>query len=133
MTIADDFSIALNGDIRHVANTNTYTVLELHRYLQDNADNASAASADDLINITSDDPSAKSTAQILQLLPPYNITQTETEFLYDGSIVQGSGATEEKWGGLVVVGNVVTGTELQVIQNDALLTSYWGTDRKSVV
>ena len=132
MAIADDFSIALSGDIRHTSGATTYTVLEMHRYLQDNADNASAASADDLINITSDDPSAKSTAQILQLLPPYNITATEIEFLYDGSIVQGSGATEEKWGGLVVVGNVVAGTELQVIQNDALLTSYWSTGLNAV-
>lgn len=127
MAIADDFSIALNGDIRWTGTSGSYRVLEFHRFLQDNADNASAATADDLINITSDDPSEKSTAQILRLNPPYNITATEIEHLFDGSIVQGSGATEEKWGGLIVVGTVEDGTQPIIIQNDSLLTAYWGT------
>jgi len=127
MAIADDFSIALNGDVRHVANTNQYTVLELHRYLQDNADNASAATADDLINITSNDPSSRATDQIVTLLGTYNIDDATAQFLYGGSIRQGSGATEVLYSGLQVVGAVnIATTEIEVVQNNALLTNYWG-------
>lgn len=128
MTIITDFSIALNGDIRHVANTVQYTVLELHRFLQDNADNASAASGDDLINITSSDPSSRATDQIVTLLGAYNIDDTAAQFLYGGSIRQGSGATETLYSGLQVVGAVNDpDTEIEVVQNNALITNYWGT------
>ena len=127
MAIADDFSIALNGDIRHVANTNLYTVLDLHRFLQDNADNASAATSDDLINITSDDPSARATDQIITLLGTYNIDDTAAEFLYGGSVRQGSGATEVLYSGVQVVGTVNDpDTQIQVIQNNAEVTNFWG-------
>lgn len=127
MAIADDFSIALNGDIRHVANTNLYTVLELHRFLQDNADNASAATSDDLINITSDDPSARATDQIITLLGTYNIDDTAAEYLYGGSVRQGSGATEVLYSGVQVVGTVNDpDTQIQVIQNNAEVTNFWG-------
>lgn len=128
MAIADDFSIALNGDIRHEANTVQYTVLELHRFLQDNADNASAATADDLINITSADPSSRATDQIVTLLGTYNIDDTAAQFLYGGSIRQGSGATEVLYSGLQVVGAVNDAdTEIEVVQNNAIITNFWGT------
>lgn len=133
MAIADDFSIALNGDIRWTGTSATYTVLEFHRFLQDNADNASAATADDLINISSDDPSARATDNIITLQGAYNITDTEAEHLYDGSIRQGSGATEDLYGGLVVVGTVgAATTELIIIQNDTVFTNYWGTGLNDV-
>jgi len=128
MTIATDFSINLAGDIRHVANTVQYTVLELHRFLQDNADNASAASGDDLINITSADPSSRATDQIVTLLGTYNIDDTAAQFLYAGSIRQGSGITETLYSGLQVVGAVNDAdTELEVVQNNVILTNFWGT------
>lgn len=132
MAIADDFSIALNGDIRHTSGTTQYTVLELHRFLQDNADNASAATADDLINITSDDPSSRATDQIITLLGSYNIDDTAAQFLYGGSIRQGSGATEVLYSGLQVVGTVNTAaTEIDVVQNNAVITNYWGNGNNS--
>ena len=53
MAIADDFSVAVNGDIRHVSGTSHYTVLALHRFLQDLADDP-AASGNDLLDITRD-------------------------------------------------------------------------------
>jgi hypothetical protein len=128
MTIVTDFSIALNGDIRHVAGTEQFTVLDLHRFLQDNADNASAATSDDLINITSADPSSRATDQIVTLLGTYNIDDTAAQFLYGGSIRQGSGATEVLYSGLQVVGAVNDpDTEIEVVQNNALITNYWGT------
>jgi len=127
MAIADDFSVAVNGDIRHTSGTSTYTVLELHRWLQDLADNA-AASGNDLVDITSDTPSERSTDNIITLNSPFNIDDTASEYLYDGSITQDGGDT--LYSGLVVVGSVYGTTTLQVVQDDALYdgdSPFWGT------
>ena len=116
MGIADDFSVNSSGDIRHVANTNHYTVLEMHRWLQDLADDAEA-SGNDIIDISRATPSERSTNQIIQLLGSYNIDDDAAEYLYGGSIKQGTGATEEIYAGLKVLGAVNnTDTQLMVIQ-----------------
>lgn len=128
MAIADDFSVAVNGDIRHVSGATTYTVLELHRFLQNLADDAAAA-GNDLVDITSSTPSERSTDNIITLLGTYNIDDPAAEFLYDGSIVQDSG--DEMYSGLVVVGSVYSATTLQVVQDNTLYdgdTPFWGTD-----
>lgn len=124
MAIADDISVAVNGDIRYTGTTANYTVLEFHRFLQDLADDA-VASGDDLVDITDSTPSDRSTDNIITLLGSYNIDDTLAQHLYDGSISQASGAT--LYSGLVVVGSVVSGTQLQIIQDNALLTNYWTT------
>lgn len=124
MAIGDDFSIATNGDIRHVSGTTRYTVLEFHRWLQDLADDAIAV-ANDYLDITNLTPSDRSTDNIITLLNNFNIDDTAAEYLYDGSIEQAGGDT--RYSGLVVVGSVVTGTELQIVQDNATLTSYWST------
>jgi len=128
MAIEDDIQVAVNGDIRHVSGTTTYTVLELHRYLQDLADQA-AGSGDDLLDITSVNPSERSTDNIITLLGSYNIDDALAEFLYDGSISQAAG--DVLYSGLVVVGAVFSGTTvLQVVQNNALYdtdTPFWDT------
>lgn len=129
MTIFDDFTISTNGDIRHTANTNHYTVLEFHRFLQDLADDA-VASGNDLVDITSTTPSERSTDNIITLLVPYNIDDDAAEYLYAGSIKQGSGVTETIYSGLKVLGAVNnTDTQIQIIQNNALYqaTPFWGT------
>ncbi len=127
MAIGDDFSVAANGDIRHVQNTNTYTVLELHRWLQGLADDA-AASGNDLIDITSNTPSERSTDNIITLNSPYNIDDDASKYLYDGSITQNDGDTI--YSGLIVVGNVNLSTTLQIVQNNVLYdgdSPFWGT------
>lgn len=124
MAIGDDFSVAANGDIRHVSGSSTYTVIEFHRWLGDLMDDA-AASGNDILDITDATASERSTDNIITLINGYNIDDTAAQYLYDGSITQASGAT--MYSGLVVVGAVESGTELQIIQNGALLTSYWGT------
>ena len=129
MAIQDDFSIATNGDVRWTGTSGTYTVLALHRFLQDYADNATI-SGNDLLDITSETPSDRSTDNIVELINGYNIDDTAAQHLYDGSIKQAGGATV--YSGLVVVGSVVTGTELQVVQDNALLTSYWSTGLNAV-
>jgi len=129
MAIADDFSVAVNGDIRHVSGTSHYTVLALHRFLQDLADDP-AASGNDLLDITSVTPSERSTDNIITLLGTYNIDDTAAEFLYGGSIKQGTGGTETIYAGLKVLGAVNNlNTQLQIVQNNGLYdaTSFWGT------
>ena len=129
MGIETDFSVAANGDIRHESGTTNYTVLALHRFLQDLADNA-VASGDDVLDITSVTPSSRSTDNIITLLGTYNIDDDAAKYLYDGSIKQGSGGTEVIYSGLRVLGAVNnTDTQLQVIQNNELYdgaSPFWG-------
>lgn len=124
MAIADDISVAVNGDIRWTGAATTYTVLAFHRFLQDLADDA-VASGDDLIDITSDTPSDRSTDNIISLLGSYNIDDEVAEHLFDGSISQNSGNTV--YSGLTVVGSVESGTELMIIRDNKILNNFWGT------
>lgn len=124
---AADWTVAVNGDIRWTgAGTATnVTVLELHRWLQDLADDAVAtASTSDLLDITDSTPSDRATDNIITLINGYNIDDTAAQHIFDGSIEQDGGDTFYR--GLVVVGAVETGTEIQIEQNGSKLTSYWG-------
>lgn len=134
MGIANDFSVAANGNIRYIGDSaqNNYTVLELHRFLQDLADNASVAD-NDLLDITSDTPSERATDNIITLNSPYNIDDDTAEHLYDGSITQDDGDT--RYSGLVVVGSLAGTTTLQIVQNNVLYDSdapFWGTGLNAV-
>ena len=122
MAIADDISVAVNGDIRYTGTTTNYTVIELHRFLQDLADNATS-SGDDLHDITDETSSDRSTDNIITVNAPYNIDDTLATHLYDGSITQDNGDTI--YAGLVVVGAVETGTEIIIVQDNAIVTDYW--------
>jgi hypothetical protein len=131
MAIEDDFSVAVNGDIRHTSGTTNYSVLQMHRYLQAHADDASA-SGNDLLDITSDTPSDRSTDAIISLLGTYNIDDTAAEFLFGGSISQANGATV--YSGLRVLGSVNNvNTQLVVVQDNGLYqftttpaSPFWG-------
>ena len=127
MTIGDDFRVSSNGDIRHVSGTDTYTVLELHRWLQDLADDAAAA-GDDTMDITQDTPSERSTDNIITLNSPYNIDDDAAKYFYDGSVTQEGG--DDIYSGLEVVGSVNNNsTILQVVQNNSLYdgdSPFWG-------
>lgn len=129
MAIGTDFSIAANGDIRYTgaahgaSGAGYYTVIEFHRWLSDLADDASAA-GDDLLDITDATPSERSTDNIITLYAPYNITATEAEHLYDGSIIQDGG--DEIWDGIVNFGP--EGIHIEVMQDgDLIATDFWNT------
>lgn len=124
MAIGDDFSVDRGtGNIRHTSGSSTYTVLQLHRWLQGLADDAAAA-GDDELDITDVTPSERSTDNIITLLNGYNIDDTAAQYLYDGSITQDDGDTI--YAGLVVVGTLASGS-IQIVQNNALLTDTWST------
>lgn len=131
MAIAADFTITYNAgayDIRHDSGTDTYTVLELHRWLQDLADD-SAFSGDDEVDITSPTPSERSTDNIITLQNGFNIDDDASEYFYDGSITQSNGNTV--YSGLVVVGSVNRATILKIIQSNAFYDDqtapFWST------
>jgi len=134
MPIASDFTVSTAGDIRYVGaahgdpSAGYYTVIEFHRWLQDLADDAVAsATSSDFLDMTFNTPSERQTDNIVQLINGYNIDQTASEHLYDGSVVQNTGA--DIWDGLVVIAN--QGMDLQIIQNGARLTSdFWNYDVK---
>jgi hypothetical protein len=128
MPIADDFSVAVNGDIRHVSGTAHYDVLAFHRWLQESADDEAPATANDYLDITSQTPSERSTNQIIALLGTYNIDDTAAQFLYGGSISQDGGNT--LYSGLQVLGAVNdSNTQIQVIQDHDYYDTtspFWG-------
>ena len=124
--VAADWSITRsNGNIRYIgddhggASPSYATVIELHRALQNFADDASA-SGDDELDITDLTPSERSTDNIITLLNNFNIDDTASEHLYDGSIIQDSGNVI--YDGLSVIG---ASTNIQVIQNGAVLSDDW--------
>jgi len=124
--VAADWSLALNGNIRYIGDDHNgaapsyTTVIELHREIQAFADDA-AASGDDLVDITSDTPSERSTDNIITLINGYNIDAAAAEHIYDGTVAQGAGA--ERWDGVTNFGNPEV--ELGIIQDGAVLSDDW--------
>lgn len=126
MAIGDDFSVAVNGDIRYTgdahggASPGYYTVIAFHRWLQDLADDA-VATPDDILDISDTTPSERATDNLITLLSPYNIDQTASEHLYDGSVVQAGG--DDIWDGVVNFGNT---SKINVLQEGARVTNdFW--------
>jgi hypothetical protein len=122
MPIASDFSIdRTTKNIRHTSGTSTYRVIELHRWLQDVADDASYV-GDDELDITDPTPSERSTDNIITLTNGYNIDDDAARYFYDGSIIQNGGNTI--YDGLVVLG--ASGMRLEIIQNGSLVSpNFW--------
>jgi hypothetical protein len=136
MTIQTDIAIDVSGNIYYkgavhgASGAGYYTVIQLHRFLQDLADDATAA-GDDLIDITTITPSDRSTDNIITVktgfqLDDANVSATDaiSEHLYDGSIIQEGDGTV--YDGILVI--AAAGMDLQIIQNGAVLTNdYWNT------
>jgi len=108
------------GDDHNGAAPSYATVIELHRWLQDLADDA-VFSGDDELDITVVNPSSRSTDNIITLIGSANIDDASSEHLYDGSIIQASGA--EIYDGIVNFGNPQV--QIQVHQDGAVLADDW--------
>ena len=130
MAIAADFAInsttkviSYTGAAHAASGAGYYTVLELHRWLQDLADDA-GSSGDDYMDISRATPSDKQYDTIITLVNGYTIDAAASEHLYAGSIIQGSGGTEEIFDGVQVIAG--SGAHIQVIQNGAVLSNdFW--------
>lgn len=128
MTIATDFTInastkviAYGGAAHGLTGAGYYTVLELHRWLQDLADDSGSA-GDDYMDISRATPSDKQFDTIITLVNGYTIDTAASEHLYGGSIIQAGGDTI--YDGVQVIAG--SGAHIQVIQNGAVLTNeFW--------
>lgn len=127
MTInASDFSIASNGNLRHSTGSTVYSVLELHSWLQDLADN-SAPSGDDNVSILGANPSElagkrnASRPAALTLLNSINIDDTASQRFQFGSIEQDAGNT--LYTGINTIGSGLTGRSHYVVQNGSKYNS----------
>ena len=133
-----DWSIdRATGDIRYIGDDHTLsggsptyaTVIQFHRWLQDFADNeafdAGPADSDNIeVDIIDKNPSNRSTDNIITLVNGFNVDAISIEHLYDGTIIQGSGPTEERWDGIVNFGN--SNAHLQILQDGAVIADdFW--------
>lgn len=128
--IAADWSITRNGgalDVRyigdaHAGTTPSYTTtIELHRALQDFADDEVDA-GDDELSIIDQTPSDRGGADTnITLLNGCNLDDASVEYIYDGSLTQDTGDTI--YDGVQTFGNA---DSIQVIQNGARLANdFW--------
>ena len=130
MPIASDFSINAStkvisyiGAAHGASGAGYYTVLELHRWLQDLADD-SGSSGDDFMDISRVTPSDKQFDTIITLTNGYTIDAAASEHLFGGSIIQANGDTI--FDGIQVIAGV--GCHVQVIQNGAVVSNdFWNT------
>ena len=132
MAIDADFSISTTGDIRHVSGTTVYSVLDLHAWLQDLADDA-AASGNDLLDILAPNPSKldgprdAAVASRLNLLTSgavaFNIDDDAARYINFGSIKQDSANVQ--YSGLKTIGGIVAASPVYVVQNGSKLTKFW--------
>lgn len=134
MAIKDDFTISTTGDIRRQAGASTtiYSVLALHAWLQDLADDSSAT-GNDLLDILAPNPSKldgprdAAVASRLNLLTDgsvaFNLDDTAAQFINFGSIKQQSAAVQ--YSGLKTIGGIVAASPVYVVQNGSKLTTFW--------
>lgn len=130
MAIADDFTVDINGNIRHSGGTTVYSVLALHEWLQDKADDASVSVSGDNLSILSlnpsklDGPRSAIKPMLLNLLNGFNIDDTAAQYINFGSIQQDG--TNVLYTGLKSIGSpLVANSPIYVVQNDSKLTTYW--------
>lgn len=129
MTIDVDFSVASNGDIRHISGTTIYSALDLHAWLQDLADNSTAA-GDDNLSILSANPSkiagprATNKPMSVTLLGTFNIDDDASQYINFGSIEQSAGNT--LYTGVKTIGTpLVASSPMYIVQNGAKVTKFW--------
>lgn len=128
--VAADWSIdRQTGNIRYIgdahagASPSYSTVIQFHRALQDFADDAGYAGNDEL-DIVDTTPSERSTDNIVTLINGWNIDDTASEHIYDGSVIQAAGATI--YDGIKIL--APASSNVQIIQNGAVLaTDWWNT------
>lgn len=116
------------GDATQIASY--ATVIQFHRWVAALADDPAFA-GDDEHDIIDQEASDRSTDNIIKLNDytatsgvRYNLDATAIEHLYDGSITQGTGTTEERWDGIVNFGN--PDVHIQIRQDGAILSDdYW--------
>ena len=75
--------------IEYVGGGDQSTILELHRWLQELADDAMRE--DSQLDISDPNPSVRHTDHIIKLVNGYHIDSADARFLTEGSLLQGDG------------------------------------------
>jgi len=120
----DDFTIDKDGNIRHIAGRKgIFTPLDMHRWLQDMADDPSN---DDLIDITSPSPSDRVTDHIITLNGKNNIDDEVAKFLEDGSIEQLDG--KDLYSGFAAYGSALEHEDIWIEQDGKVIELPHGRD-----
>jgi len=123
MAIGDDFEIQNDRDIRYVGAGPTYTGLAFHNWLR-SLRGAASEVGDDAMSIVRRTPSNKAFDKSITLVNGYNIDDYTARYIYDATIIQGTGATEERYDPLTVT--APAGMRLEIIQNeDYISPNYW--------
>lgn len=117
-----------------------YSILELHAWLQDLADDASAA-GDDLLDILSPNPSKLdgprdvAVASRLNLLASgsvsYNIDDDAAQYLNFGSIKQDS--SNVLYSGIKTIGSIVASSPIYIVQGGSKLSKYWNDGHVQII
>jgi hypothetical protein len=129
MPIGSDFSINSSGDIRHISGATIYTVLELHEWLQNLADDASSSGDDSVSILTAnpsklDGPRSAIKPMVLNLLNGFNIDDTAAQFIKFGSIQQDG--SNVLYTGVKSIGSpLVAASPVYIVQNGNKLTKFW--------
>lgn len=127
------FTIDASGNLRQVAAflpevDSRFSTLDLHAWLQDLADNPTAA-GDDLVSILGGNPSELagkrnvSRPMAVTLLPNINIDDATAQWFKFGSIEQQGG--QVLYTGLKVLGTLVSNSPIYIVQAGSKLPKYW--------
>lgn len=128
------FKVAASGAITYVSGTHTFHVKWINRALQKIAWDY-IISGDDEVNLSFPNPSKEEALGKIVTLNDhttdysvnYTVTDTVMEYHFGGSVSQNDG--DDIYYGLEVLGSSTTPVPLKIIQDEAELTSHWGTGK----
>lgn len=140
-----DWSIdRATGNIRYIGDDHTLsggtpsyaTVIQFHRWIGAFADDPEYT-GDDEHDIIDKEATSRSTDNYVTLQDytatggvKYNLDAISIEHLYDGTIIQGTNLTQERWDGIVNFGNA--SAHIQVMQDGAVLSDdFWNYGREA--
>ena len=119
-------SVAATGDaLNQLVHDRSYSVLHWHRLASDMNDDR-YYTGDDVMSVTKPVPTNRSTSAIIQNLGAVTITDAVSQFMFGGSLEQGTGITRKLYSGMnIQVTDSDGDTEPQLIKDDTLLTPWW--------
>ena len=125
MAMIDDFAVdRVAQTIDAVAGTTIYSVEELIIYLQDLGDDLNSTGNDEYA-LHDDTIFTFKTVKNIALNGNWTLTTAASQRLYGGQISQANGGTVFR--GVDIQGSVAAGTTVDIYQDNAKLTAFWGT------
>lgn len=126
MAIADDFTIDYTAKtVTHSAGTTVYTVLEFFQWLAQTF--ATSAQMDDDYAFVSDTPTVYRWVNGWAFGTP----STDYQFFSGGAITSSDG--DELWSNVYSIGAQEAGTDIYIVQNGTVLTSWWASGNIDVL